>query len=198
MWFARALIGSSTDSMSTSGAKRTTSANLQSCRMEPVKNKEVLTCGGHMCCGNGEKVNKYLNTATHAHSMPVIPKEHIYGSSVIHPEDHCMSWLVHTKAVPMQPNSRQQCQSSAGQPVEATVLNSPARPMRKASVAPASATRTSLHGYAKTVPIAYVGRRNGLTCQIIFGEQDVLRKTTSAPAEAKIIDQRSAAQKFRR
>ena len=78
--------------------------------------EEFLTCDGRLCFGEREKVNEYLSTAKYAERMPMLPKDHLYASSVIHPEDHSMSWLLHTRAVPMQPNSRQPCGLSAGQP----------------------------------------------------------------------------------
>lgn len=37
-------------------------------------------------------------------------------SSVLHPNDEGMSWLLHTRRVPMVPNSRKAPQSSAEQP----------------------------------------------------------------------------------
>ena len=78
--------------------------------------EEFLTCGGRVCFGDREKVNEYLSTAKYSDRMPILPKDHLYASSVIHPEDYSMSWLLHTRAVPMQPNSRQPCGRSAGHP----------------------------------------------------------------------------------
>ena len=60
-----------------------------------------------MCFGNREKINKHLSTAKYADSMPLIPKDHLYASSAIHPEDHSMSWLLHTKVVSTQATSKQ-------------------------------------------------------------------------------------------
>ena len=71
--------------------------------------EEFLTCGGRVCVGDREKVNEYMSTANYSDCMPILPKDHLYASSVIHPEDYSMSWLLHTRAVPMQPNSRQPC-----------------------------------------------------------------------------------------
>ena len=71
-----------------------------------------------VCFGDRETVHEYLSTAKYSDRMPILPKDHLYVSSVIQPEDYSMSWLLHTKALPMQPNSRQPCGSSAGQPVE--------------------------------------------------------------------------------
>ena len=76
-------------------------------------NKEMLTCGGHLCFGNRDVINEYLDAAKYAERMPMLPKEHLYASSVIHPESPSMSWLLHTRRVPMQENSRQPRESGA-------------------------------------------------------------------------------------
>lgn len=47
--------------------------------------------------------------------MPLILKEHLYASLVIHPKDTSISWLLHIRRVPVAPDSRKVLASSAGQ-----------------------------------------------------------------------------------
>ena len=74
---------------------------------------KLLTCGSHLCFGNRHLINKFLATGQYSELMQLIPKEHLYASSVIHPEDENMSWLLHTRRVPLQPDSRKPLGSSA-------------------------------------------------------------------------------------
>ena len=77
---------------------------------------------GWGCAGAVPGINKRLSGTTYADSMPLIPKEPLYASSAIHPEDHSMSWLLHTKVVPMQANSKQPVGSDgAAHPAQADV-----------------------------------------------------------------------------
>ena len=48
---------------------------------------------------------------------PLIPKAELLASSVLHPSDHSMAWLLHTRRTPLLPDSRQGRPSSAAQPV---------------------------------------------------------------------------------
>ncbi len=76
----------------------------------------LLTCGEHLCFGNRDLIDKLLNTRRYCELFPLIPPEHLYASSVLHPADESMSWLLHTRRVPMLPNSRTAPQRSAEQP----------------------------------------------------------------------------------
>lgn len=85
----------------------------------------LLTNGEHLCFGNRELINKLLNIPKYNGIMPSIPQEHLYASSVIHPADESMSWLLHSRRVPMLANSRtvlnslsqsEQSSGSAAQP----------------------------------------------------------------------------------
>ena len=67
---------------------------------------ELLTNGEHLCFGNRDLIDKFLNTKRYSEKFPLIPKEHLYASSVLHPKDEGMSWLLHTRRVPMVPDSR--------------------------------------------------------------------------------------------
>jgi hypothetical protein len=90
-----------------------TLTELRNCQSGDSK---LLTCGPHLCFGNRHLINEFLATGLYGELMPLIPKEHLYASSAIHPEDENMSWLLHTRRVPMQPNSRQPLGSSGAQP----------------------------------------------------------------------------------
>ena len=76
----------------------------------------LLTCGEHLCFGNRDLIDKLLNTRRYCELFPFIPPEHVYASSVLHPADDSMPWLLHTRRVPMLPNSRTAPERSAEQP----------------------------------------------------------------------------------
>ena len=81
----------------------------------PRGKEEMLTSAGHLCFGNRDVVNECLDAAKYAERMPMLPKEHLYASSVIHPACPSMSWLLHTRRVPMQEDSRQPRASAAAE-----------------------------------------------------------------------------------
>ena len=76
----------------------------------------MLTCVEHLCLGNRQLIDKVLTTKRYSELFPLIPAEHLYGSSVLHPADERMSWLLHTRRVPIMPNSRKAPQSNAEEP----------------------------------------------------------------------------------
>ena len=78
----------------------------------------LLTCGQHLCFGNRHLIDNLLATKRYCELFPLIPPEHLYGSSALHPADERMSWLLHTKRVHILPNSRKAPQSSAEQPAD--------------------------------------------------------------------------------
>ena len=48
----------------------------------------LLTYGGkHFCFGNKEIINERLHTSRYCRLYSLIPQEHLYASSVIHPDD---------------------------------------------------------------------------------------------------------------
>ena len=47
----------------------------------------LLTYGEHLCFGNKEIINEHLHTSRYCRLFPLIPQEHLYASSVIHPDD---------------------------------------------------------------------------------------------------------------
>jgi hypothetical protein len=77
---------------------------------------QLLTFGEKLCFGNKDLIDKFLTTKRYCELFPLIPPEHLYGSSALHPVDERMSWLLHTRRVHMAPNSRKAPQSSAEQP----------------------------------------------------------------------------------
>lgn len=79
-------------------------------------NSQLLTNGEHLCFGNKDLIDKFLNTKHYNENFPLIPPEHHYASSVLHPNDEGMSWLLHTRRVPVAPDSRRAPPSSAEQP----------------------------------------------------------------------------------
>ena len=53
---------------------------------------KLLTFGADLCFGNRHIINNFLAPGAYSELMPLIPKDHLYASSVIHPEDENM-WL---------------------------------------------------------------------------------------------------------
>ena len=49
----------------------------------------LLTYGEqkNLCFGNKEMINEHLHTSRYCRLFPLIPQEHLYASSVIHPDD---------------------------------------------------------------------------------------------------------------
>ena len=48
----------------------------------------LLTYGSkHLCFGNKELINEHLHTSRYCRLYSLIPQEHLYASSVIHPDD---------------------------------------------------------------------------------------------------------------
>ena len=76
----------------------------------------LLTYGDHLCFGNRHLIDKFLNTRRYCQLFLLIPPEHLYASSVLHPSDERMSWVLHTRRVPFVPNSRRKPQGSSAQP----------------------------------------------------------------------------------
>jgi len=54
-------------------------------------NSQFLTNGEHLCFGNKELIDKFLNTKHYKENFALIPPEHLYASSVLHPNDEGMS-----------------------------------------------------------------------------------------------------------
>ena len=59
---------------------------------------------------------------------PLIPKAELLASSVLHPADHSMAWLLHTRRTPLLPDSRKVRPSSAEQPVHQEAQGSAEQP----------------------------------------------------------------------
>ena len=70
----------------------------------------------HLCFGSREKIDALLGTALYHERMPLIPQEELYASSVLHPEDPTMSWLLHSRRVPLLFDSRKPPTGGAEQP----------------------------------------------------------------------------------
>ena len=63
---------------------------------------QLLVHAEDLCFGNRGVINHYLATGLYAHLMPRIPQEELYASSVVHPADPSMQWLLHTRRVPLR------------------------------------------------------------------------------------------------
>ena len=94
----------------------------------------LLTCGDTPCFGNRALINEHLSTDGYMDRRPLIPKAELFASSVLHPADHSMAWLLHTRRTPLLPDSRRarsniseqsvcqdEAQGSAGQLVVSNV-----------------------------------------------------------------------------
>ena len=82
---------------------------------------KLLTCGETVCFGNRALINEHLSTDGYMDRRPLIPKAELLASSVLHPADHSMAWLLHTRRTPLLPDSRMLRPSSAEQPVHQEV-----------------------------------------------------------------------------
>jgi hypothetical protein len=76
-----------------------------------------LTCGDALCFGSRGKINEHLSTDGYMDRRPLIPKAELLASSVLHPADRSLAWLLHTRRTPLLPNSRTARPNSAAQPV---------------------------------------------------------------------------------
>ena len=94
---------------------------------------ELLTSGEHLCFGNRDLIDKLLNTKRYSDNFDLIPQEHLYASSVLHPHDEAMSWLLHSRRVPLVADSRRvPSSSSAAQPATSS-SSSAAQPVTPSS-----------------------------------------------------------------
>ena len=76
-----------------------------------------LSCGDTLCFGSREKINEHLSTDGYMDRRPLIPVAELLASSVLHPADHSMAWLLHTRRTPVLPDSRMARSNSAARPV---------------------------------------------------------------------------------
>ena len=70
-----------------------------------------------LCFGKRALINNHLSTDGYMDRRPLIPKAELLASSVLHPADHSLAWLLHTRRTPLLPDSRTSCLNSAEQPV---------------------------------------------------------------------------------
>ena len=66
---------------------------------EHSNKNELLMCDGCLCLGPASKINELLSVEAYARLQPHIPKEELYASSVRHPEDRNMHWLLHARRI---------------------------------------------------------------------------------------------------
>ena len=67
----------------------------------------------HFCFGPKAKINNLLHVDIYAQRWPLIPIEELRGSSVQHPDDETMHWLLYTRRVPLEPWSASASASNA-------------------------------------------------------------------------------------
>ena len=91
----------------------TGSTSYSELRHNDSGNSQLLTHGEHLCFGNRDVIDTFLNTQHYREKFPRIPPEHLYASSALHPKNETMAWLLHTRRVPLLPDSRKPPQSSA-------------------------------------------------------------------------------------
>ena len=142
----------------------TGSSSLTELRHVDSGKSESLTHGEHLCFGNGDLVDKFLNTKLYCDKFPLIPKEHLYASSVLHPEDEGMSWLLHTRRVPMVPDSRRALQSNAEQ--SAAQAQAVLRSLYHNTSVQESATLTEWLTSALIAQIVCASRTSSLKCLV--------------------------------
>ena len=86
-----------------------------------TRNADVL------CVGDARAADKFLATANYVHTMPLIPPEELYASSIRHPLHPKMTWLLHTRRVPI---TNLDAPGSAEKPVNAKgSINSAEKPV---------------------------------------------------------------------
>ena len=86
----------------------------------------LLTCGENLCFGN--RAYEHLSTDGYINRRPLIPKAELLASSVLHPADHSMAWLLHTRRTPLLPDSRKARPNSAEQLVRQEAQGSAEQP----------------------------------------------------------------------
>ena len=94
----------------------------------------LLTCGDILCFGNRGLINDHLSVDGYMDRRPLIPKAELLASSVLHPADHSMAWLLHSRRTPLLPDSRGPRFISAGQ-----ALGSAEQPVARDDISPSCA-----------------------------------------------------------
>ena len=59
---------------------------------------------GNFCMGPKEKVHVFLDVGRYVSQWPLIPTAELHASSVQHPDDSSMRWLLHSRRVPCLPS----------------------------------------------------------------------------------------------
>ena len=76
-------------------------ANAQDSTDETSEGNMLLTHKGHLCVGPKEAVHNFLDVHLYARAFSKIPLEELYASSIQHPHDTSMHWLLHTRRIPV-------------------------------------------------------------------------------------------------
>ena len=106
--------------------------------------------------GNSDLIDKLLSTKRYCALFPLIPPDHLYASSVVHPADEGMSWLLHTRRVPMLPNSRKVPRPSAAQPASESSGNAEQPADESSGSAAQPASHYSCAGVGNSDAVAYI------------------------------------------
>jgi len=71
-----------------------------------AEDPDFLASGDAVCFADSDCINEFLATHKYIELMPSIPPEELYASSVVHPRFPHMTWLLHSRRVPMQSHNR--------------------------------------------------------------------------------------------
>jgi hypothetical protein len=71
----------------------------------PTLSSLLLEESGAFCLGPKDKIHKILNVERYIEKWPLIPQAELHASSVQHPEDISMRWLLHSRRVTRKPRT---------------------------------------------------------------------------------------------
>ena len=72
---------------------------------QPAEGTLLVGDSGAFCLGPKEKIDAILNVQRYIEQWPLIPVAELHASSVQHPDDFAMRWLLHSRRVPCAPHS---------------------------------------------------------------------------------------------
>ena len=70
----------------------------------PAGGALLIDGDGNFCMGPKEKVHAFLDVGRYVSQWPLIPTAELHASSVQHPDDSSMRWLLHSRRVPCLPS----------------------------------------------------------------------------------------------
>ena len=88
----------------------------------PARGALLVTGDGAFCFGPKERVHAILDVQRYVTQWPLIPMAELHASSVEHPDDRSMRWLLHSRRVPcIEPSNAPQFAGEASLPWSAGV-----------------------------------------------------------------------------